>query len=50
MKQSNIFKPRLKFSQKTSRSIFVLFDYDMYGTYVSMYHTYNHAGVVDSLS
>ena len=30
MKQSNIFKPTLKFSQKTSVSIFVLFVYDMY--------------------
>ena len=30
MKQSNIFKPTLIFSQKTSVSIFVLFVYDMY--------------------
>ena len=30
MKQSNIFKPTLKFSQKTSVSIFVHFVYDMY--------------------
>ena len=29
MKQSNIFKPTLIFSQKTSVSIFVLFVYDM---------------------
>ena len=31
MKQSNIFKPTLIFSQKTSVSIFVLFVYDMQG-------------------
>ena len=30
MKQSNIFKPTLIFSQKTSVLIFVLFVYDMY--------------------
>ena len=30
MKQSNIFKPTLIFSHKTSVSIFVLFVYDMY--------------------
>ena len=30
MKESNIFKPTLKFSQKTSVLIFVLFVYDMY--------------------
>ena len=30
MKQSNIFKPALIFSQKTSVLIFVLFVYDMY--------------------
>ena len=30
MKQSNIFKPTLIFSQKTSVSIFVIFVYDMY--------------------
>ena len=29
MKQSNIFKPTLKFSQKTSVSIFVHFVYDI---------------------